>query len=131
VAASTMDWIASDELGLSILTVYAIREKPLSNFSFSITAASFHVARYLAFEFTQLCISDSGALNAPYLVAHHDTAEEITEGRRPGIVAAGLLAFIRNKTCPSTMARNCSPWSALHLTVVTGRWGSPSLRARR
>src|ERR1044071_7611479 len=35
------------------------------------------------------------------------------------------------KLWPSTVARNCSPCSALQCTVVTGRRGSPSLRARR
>jgi hypothetical protein len=67
------------------------------NLSFRITAAGFDVAGYLAFELIQLYIRHRRALYAPYLVAHHDPAEEISQGCRAGIVTAALLTFIRNK----------------------------------
>jgi hypothetical protein len=70
------------------------------NFPISITAAGFHVAGYVPFELAQLHVRHGGALYAPDLMAHHDPAKEIAERRRPGIVTAGLLAFVRNKVVP-------------------------------
>src|SRR6266568_4608980 len=35
------------------------------------------------------------------------------------------------KTWPSTLARNCRSWSALDLTVVTGRTGCPAVLVPR
>src|SRR5882724_226686 len=51
-------------------------------------------------ETIQLHIRHRRTLHAPDLMAHHDAGKKISEWRRPGIMTAGFVALVGNKTVP-------------------------------
>src|SRR5215472_6786323 len=67
------------------------------DFLLRISTSRFDVTGNFSLQPADLHIRYGGTLHAPNLVAHHNSAEEITQRCGSGVVATGFVTFVGNK----------------------------------